>query len=270
MPFTSLEIRQIGLEKIGFTLRRQGNTVDKTNLRRFRDAFGTSPEACCHVLGDLQTTANEQARVESPDLVYFLMSLHWMKSYKTDTSLAATFQVDEKTARGWSQWYALKIQALKNEKVRGDSIVFGVYRVAVFSPFDFRSNGITEAKPSSCRSMESIAVSMSLASSQVQPGTPTSSTPLHSRMRLALLSTRVRLSGLMDPSPPRPMTSQSCESPTDSCRGSLLVSVLLRIVVTQVSRCVVSGADLILPKYDISRDAHVRVMRACQAPSIGE
>jgi len=69
------------------------------------------------IFHDLQTTMIEAACIDKPNLVYFLMTLNWMKTYKTEEEISGMFNVIEKTARKWIWIFTNAIQALKESKV---------------------------------------------------------------------------------------------------------------------------------------------------------
>jgi hypothetical protein len=119
---TAPQFLRLGLEIVGFPLRRQ-NGRHETNIQRFRDKFGPSPESCAAIFVDLQTTHIPQAQIAKPNVLYFLMALHWLKTYPTETGTAATFRVDEKTGRKFVWEYVLAVQALKAQKVRSHSLL---------------------------------------------------------------------------------------------------------------------------------------------------
>jgi hypothetical protein len=106
----------LGLEAVGFGPSRQ-NCCDKTNMERFLAHFGASPKTCCAVFSDLQTTQVKAAMIAKPCIVYFLMTMFWLKMYPSESLTAGTFNVDEKTARTQVRKYVLAIQGLKAQKV---------------------------------------------------------------------------------------------------------------------------------------------------------
>jgi len=112
----------IGLELAGFDLQRQVNTREKTNTERFMSWYGTSPESCSAIYTDFQTTTIEDARINKPNSYHFLMTLDWLKTYKTAPELAGIFRMDEKTARGHCWKHAKALQALKPAKITLSSL----------------------------------------------------------------------------------------------------------------------------------------------------
>jgi hypothetical protein len=51
-----------------------------------------------------------------------LMTLNWLRTYKTEEAVAGTFSVQEKAGRTWIWAHTHAIQALKAEKVSTDDV----------------------------------------------------------------------------------------------------------------------------------------------------
>ena len=79
--------------------------------------FGASPESHSAMFPDLQTTQIEAARIAKPYVLHFLMAMYWLKNYPSESVIAGTFKVDERTVRTQVWKYVLAIQALKEQKV---------------------------------------------------------------------------------------------------------------------------------------------------------
>jgi hypothetical protein len=112
------EFQQLGLELVGFNEEWQDKTCQATNLRRFRAIFGPSPETCSQMFEDLQTTNIEEARVVKPNPAYFMMSLNWLRTYKTEEEMAGQWGLIEQTVRDKVWKYTFAMAALKEAKVR--------------------------------------------------------------------------------------------------------------------------------------------------------
>ena len=113
-----------GLRLVGFNAHRVSKVSRSTNLERFRAHYGLNPIVYAQIWEDLQNTTCPDALIDSKtaDLALYLMTIHFMKCYPTETQLAALFGVSERTARKWCRYYTRKIQALKHEKVRDKSV----------------------------------------------------------------------------------------------------------------------------------------------------
>jgi len=114
---TAEELTQIGLEYLGFKVRRQRS--DKVDIRRFRSGYGLCPESVIAVLNDVRTTDIDEARISKVNPKYALMALKWMKGCQSLEDLAGVFDVDEGTVSTWVWKYVRSFQALKAAKVSG-------------------------------------------------------------------------------------------------------------------------------------------------------
>jgi hypothetical protein len=89
-----------------------------TNTARFRSTYGIDPTSCSEIYYDLETVDIGNKKVENLQIIYFFLTLFWLRSYSTETALAATFKLHERTIRNYLWRYAEAIQALKSIKVR--------------------------------------------------------------------------------------------------------------------------------------------------------
>jgi hypothetical protein len=119
---TAAEFLTLGLDIAGFSEERTQRTCYKTNTRRFHGHYGVSPETCAALFVDLQTTAIPAARIDKPNPFYMMMTLDWLKTYKTEEQMAAHFKVVEKSAGNWVWTYTKAIQGLKDDKVSETTI----------------------------------------------------------------------------------------------------------------------------------------------------
>ena len=117
---TSDEFLGLGLERVGFQRHRQQKVSREANLKRFNAHYGSNPVVYAQIWEDLQTTTIPEARIDikKTDPVSFLMGVHFLKRYPTEHEQAGIFKLCEKTARKWAWYYARKLQALKEQKVR--------------------------------------------------------------------------------------------------------------------------------------------------------
>ena len=104
-----------GLEKAGFWYERIQSVNRKTNLERFASFYGVNPKTCVAIY----TTLKESDGLgRTTSVLYFLLTMAWLKTYSAEHVLAAIFGVTENTVRKWT-WINLKaLQSLKETKVR--------------------------------------------------------------------------------------------------------------------------------------------------------
>jgi hypothetical protein len=115
---TADKIMRKGLLLVGFDVHRQQKVKTKTNSSRFKTHFGSHPVVYAQIWEDLQTTENPKACIsEKACANAFLQGIHFLKCYSKEAERSGTFKVCEKTARNWGWYFALKVQALKGEKV---------------------------------------------------------------------------------------------------------------------------------------------------------
>ena len=123
---TDQQFMILGLESAGFSGWER--TSNATNVERFRCCwYGPRPKCCEKIWFDLQNSVECCIGIDANPL-HFLLALRFLKGYpSTETELAGTFAMSEKTVRKWTSFYVQKIQLLKEEKVRrkidDDSIV---------------------------------------------------------------------------------------------------------------------------------------------------
>jgi hypothetical protein len=109
-----------GLQYVGFSQRRQRSVNRETNLERFRSNYGSNPIVYAVLLHDFHTTENPEAHVNvsRTKLKPFFLAIHWLYCYPTEHRMAGTFGYCAITCRKYAWYFAKKIQALKEEKVR--------------------------------------------------------------------------------------------------------------------------------------------------------
>lgn len=114
---TADEMLDIGLSILGADAKQSARR--ELRLARFRSLYGSNPIVYSEMWESFQTTAIAAAQIEKKKLVtkYFFMTLHFLKSYPMEHDLAVLFRVDEKTVRYWTNYYILKIQALKEQTI---------------------------------------------------------------------------------------------------------------------------------------------------------
>jgi hypothetical protein len=120
---TDDQVMAKGLELIGFGVERQARVKKETNVRRFKDGYGSAPLVYAQIWEDLQTTTIVAAHVAGTHkylvkaFKYFMSALHFLTNYSTESQRGGRFQNCEKTCRdkGWE--FVRKICALKAEKL---------------------------------------------------------------------------------------------------------------------------------------------------------
>lgn len=119
MILTPDEILEIGLELVGFDERRRRNATKLTNMNRFKTFYGSLSIVYACIWEDLQTTEIPEARIDNNkmDVTRFLMAIHFLRIYPTETERSGLFKICEKSAREWGCYFVEKIAALKEEKV---------------------------------------------------------------------------------------------------------------------------------------------------------
>jgi len=117
LHFAPLQFLQLGLELVGFTAERQGINRDETKQRWFRSSFACCPATCTAIFDDLQVTIINEARVDNPNEVHFLMATHWLASHKVESQLAGQFDLNETTVRTHVWRCTVVMQALKEDKI---------------------------------------------------------------------------------------------------------------------------------------------------------
>jgi len=122
VTYTSNEFSRLGLELVGYTRQRQERTRFKTNQRRFKSNFSCGPRACRAAFLDLQTTNIAAARIDDPNVRFFLIAVHWMAVYRTEEQMAGIFDRDEKTLRQQIRRYVTALAALKAQKIVWDVV----------------------------------------------------------------------------------------------------------------------------------------------------
>jgi hypothetical protein len=111
------ELEKLGLYYAGFTDTRQEAASFETNMKRFRNSYGILPLSCSQIMVDIQADDIGDWQIIKPNAIYLLMSLCWMNTYVTESTLAGVFKISENTVRKWCWAYAKAIQALKSKKV---------------------------------------------------------------------------------------------------------------------------------------------------------
>jgi len=112
LPLSASDFLDLGLLHAGFDENRNERTCDATKLRRFRSFFGLSPQSCIKIFSALESMDHIGAdRVNKPDPLFFLITMDWLSTYKTEEELAGSYNMVVKTIHKRIWEYALAIQA---------------------------------------------------------------------------------------------------------------------------------------------------------------
>jgi len=85
------EFMALGLEWAGFV--RWKKHKYETNLEHFKGWYGASPKSCETIWVDLQTTIEEEFRIDrDANPLHLLLTLHFLKGYQTEWQLAGLFR----------------------------------------------------------------------------------------------------------------------------------------------------------------------------------
>lgn len=115
--FTANQFMGLGLELAGY--KRWRSYKEKANIERFKAHFGAHPRSCEQMWIKLQTTTNDECRIDSSDHPkYLLLAFHFLWEYPTEKKFYSMFQITEKTVRHWCEVWTRKIQALLPDVVR--------------------------------------------------------------------------------------------------------------------------------------------------------
>ena len=104
------ELMQLGVLLVGFKYDATKVCHD-TWVSRFVAFYGSKPVVYTKLMLDLQASINDFSPTK------FLMSLHFLRRFPSETEQAAMFSICEKTARKWTWFYIEKIAQLKETKV---------------------------------------------------------------------------------------------------------------------------------------------------------
>lgn len=115
------EMEDVGLYLAGHNVYQCSKAMNMSavvRLERFLGIYGARPVAYCRLFEDMQSTPNEDARLDLPGSVEdFLFCCRWLFMYETERQLSGPRQLNEKTIRNKNWKIAGKIQAMKVETV---------------------------------------------------------------------------------------------------------------------------------------------------------
>jgi hypothetical protein len=110
-------VMSFGLELVGFGAKRQ-NIQDLLNLQCFRSHFGIGSESIVAIIADMKHNKRENII-----LSHFMMTLCWLKLYKTEHVMSGRWGFGEEFCRDTVKQIPSRLQCLKAKKIK-------------FGPFD--------------------------------------------------------------------------------------------------------------------------------------
>ena len=109
-------VLKLGLEKHNVSYSTAPKKQDQQRLD-FRKFYGTEPKTFCNVFHDVQTL-NGAHRIKKPNPYHLLMTLEWLRTYKTEFELATIYFLSESTVSTELRTYTRALQALKEKKIK--------------------------------------------------------------------------------------------------------------------------------------------------------
>jgi DDE superfamily endonuclease len=109
-------ILRLGLEKHNLRYSTAPNKQEQQCLN-FRKFYGIEPASFCKIFRSIQTI-DGPCRVEDPNPYHLLMTLEWLRTYKTEFELATVFFLSESTVSKELRRYTRAIQELKERKIK--------------------------------------------------------------------------------------------------------------------------------------------------------
>ena len=88
--------------------------ICKERLKDFHSVYGAGPATFVRLIGDLQTTHNIEARIDTIEVKKVLLAARFLRTCENRAQLALLFKADKK----WIWTYLGKIRLLMGSKVR--------------------------------------------------------------------------------------------------------------------------------------------------------
>ena len=118
VDLTEEEALSKGLEYVHFGKKRQEKVRKEENIRRFQGNYGLSPIAVAKVVGDLQTLLDQEHRIKKFNILYFFLTLHWLRAYPTYVVLEGPWNLCREIIGRTIKLYTKAIQRLKEHKIK--------------------------------------------------------------------------------------------------------------------------------------------------------
>lgn len=122
------DILSIGLKYFGSPDR---NVCDATQRVQFRSLYGVGPETARDILQDIQTDVVGESKIVKVDVLWFLITLYWLKGYDTHQNIILTFHIGSRaTFHRYVPRYLNAMQSLAKAKV-SMHLVFFEYNIRI-------------------------------------------------------------------------------------------------------------------------------------------
>lgn len=122
--FTADQIMERGLIRVNHDKLAQARVGRKTNVRRFKRAFGSNPVVYAEIWEDLQTATpihpaliGVRPKDAEKKMNAFLHAVFFLRKYPTEEDGSPRFGMSDRTARDTKWYFIQKIQALKAQKI---------------------------------------------------------------------------------------------------------------------------------------------------------
>ncbi len=122
LDVSALAMRNSGLHlfhRVGF----RPNVSEETKEECFRFLLGSSSANCARIWNDLVADENGND-FKKGNIVYFLLTVRWLKAYPTLPSLSAASGLSQDTIGRWLWKIARAIEGLKPKKVSYKFVCF--------------------------------------------------------------------------------------------------------------------------------------------------
>ena len=110
MPIDITDMLHLGLLLAGYNQRQRDRTYRQL-LEWFAANFGCHPLVLCVLWERIEDIDGERK------LLYFLITICWLKLYPTEAVMEARFNLDAKTIRGWIDYYSSVLEVYCDEVI---------------------------------------------------------------------------------------------------------------------------------------------------------
>lgn len=114
--FSADEFKGLGLELAGY--KRWHQYEEKRQIERFKAFYGLHPKSCEQIWIDLQTTTNDEYRIDgNANPRDLLLGIYFLWEYPTERKFNPIFHLCEETVRNKCKIWTKKIQSLLPDMV---------------------------------------------------------------------------------------------------------------------------------------------------------